>query len=907
VLAEVLELFNTAQARLAAHAPRLTTLLREDPALQPDIAATQQTFFNSYSTCQHFLAHAQHAMSDIMLQLARPPPRQVRARPFVIQSVVQSAVLQSVPILTTMAPSPGAPANGPSPTRTASTGPSAPPAPELASHMAAVNAAQPGHLAAHQAAVAAHQAAAAAQHAAAAGGAQQSVGGVNVQIQQPQGSLQQMISSAMQGAGGGALQPVLVGIELGPDGVAGAGGAQGIQGVINSAIQQALRASTAPPAGPVGSTQEGSPAPEQGSTAASAPPSSTAQTTPASGASSGPQVQVTMGPPIHIPMGPGGPMGPPAPPMGNLHAFDPFLPCSSHHVANGRAGARTNVRATQRDVRSAPGSRSSSLPRSMNLGTASAGTTPPGVPPNFAFDMMRNLGAAAGPQVQGPPPGLEGLLAGMLGQGQPLQSNGENQEQDNMMAMIQGVMGQVVGVLGGRGGNNPPTTIAQFLNTLPDYSYVAGDSLVTDLLMTLAQHLTFQDMVAIVGQNPSPQTLEGLQPPLRQFLSERLLHGSEPSRPAVEAALLAIADDWYGQMEEVAGLANVREDVHFPETLHGFLAQRPVELCMLILEADRDTFTGRLGETLRRLVAEATALCNHCFTDGQASLERVVENRLNSLTEDVGPMIRQWTLGSAIQHLRTFVAGVEVEQAQLEQWVVRPGQAVEDRQAARAERLASRRPTQPTAPEPAEMDVDDERPNQNQAPATTVQTQPAGLPQSDNARTQQERVRRRLPVVPPEVEPTFPTSLLAIPVTGPTPPGSGLADHALAVLPPSWAPIIARDTAEGGRAVQQPYSEAYLSGQPNKRRKLNTEKKPRGEVSNIISRSLQDAIEQTGLEPRSGEVVANVAAEVGAAPSLNDAVERYTRQALQDRIGGDRDFQENKERFPAAETFYKSQ
>merc|ERR1719403_420116 len=139
-LADVLDLYNTAQTRLSAHAQRLTTLLRGDPALLPEEAATQQTFFNSYSACQHFLAHAQHAMSDIMLQLARPPPRQVRARPFVIQSVVQSAVLQSVPILTTMAPSPGAPANGPSPTRTASTGPSAPPAPELASHMAAVNA-----------------------------------------------------------------------------------------------------------------------------------------------------------------------------------------------------------------------------------------------------------------------------------------------------------------------------------------------------------------------------------------------------------------------------------------------------------------------------------------------------------------------------------------------------------------------------------------------------------------------------------------------------------------------------------------------------------------------------------------------------------------------------------------------
>ena len=253
----------------------------------------------------------------------------------------------------------------------------------------------------------------------------------------------------------------------------------------------------------------------------------------------------------------------------------------------------------------------------MNLGTASAGTTPPGVPPNFAFDMLRNLGAAsAGQQVQGgPPPGLEGLLAGMLGQGQPGQNTGEGQD-DNMLAMIQGVMGQVVGVLGGRGGNGPPTTIAQFLNTLPDYSYVAGDSLVTDLLMTLAQHLTFQDMVAIVGQNPSPQTLEGLQPPLRQFLNERLLQGSEPSRPSVESALLAIADDWYGQMEEVAGIANVRDDVHFPETLHGFLAQRPVELCMLVLDADRDAFTARLGETLRRWSCPSFQVTSHASYSG---------------------------------------------------------------------------------------------------------------------------------------------------------------------------------------------------------------------------------------------------------------------------------------------------
>ena len=56
-------------------------------------------------------------------------------------------------------------------------------------------------------------------------------------------------------------------------------------------------------------------------------------------------------------------------------------------------------------------------------------------------------------------------------------------------------MGQVVGAMGGGGS---PTTIRQFLDTMPDYSYTQGESMVTDLLMTLAGHLTFQDMVGIV-------------------------------------------------------------------------------------------------------------------------------------------------------------------------------------------------------------------------------------------------------------------------------------------------------------------------------------------------------------------------------------------------------------------------
>lgn len=52
--------------------------------------------FNQVSELMHLLAHAYHALSDIMCDLSQPPPRVLRCRPVLIQ---HSAVLQTgIPI-----------------------------------------------------------------------------------------------------------------------------------------------------------------------------------------------------------------------------------------------------------------------------------------------------------------------------------------------------------------------------------------------------------------------------------------------------------------------------------------------------------------------------------------------------------------------------------------------------------------------------------------------------------------------------------------------------------------------------------------------------------------------------------------------------------------------------------------
>jgi len=54
-----------------------------------------------------------------------------------------------------------------------------------------------------------------------------------------------------------------------------------------------------------------------------------------------------------------------------------------------------------------------------------------------------------------------------------------------------------------------------------------------------------------------------------------------------------------------------------------------------------------------------------------------------------------------------------------------------------------------------------------------------------------------------------------------------------------WVPVIARDSQRQRRqGTQPPYSDAYLSGMPNKRRKIVTSSKPQGSLSQIIASEL---------------------------------------------------------------------
>ena len=173
---------------------------------------------------------------------------------------------------------------------------------------------------------------------------------------------------------------------------------------------------------------------------------------------------------------------------------------------------------------------------------------------------------------------------------------------------------------------------------------------------------------------------------------------------------------------------------------------------------------------VRQVGSELTALSLHCFTDGTESLERVVTNRLTLMTEEVGGMIRQWTLNSALSQLRVFLASLSVSEDQIRDLVVTTEQGrvsrtnIQQRLAARTETQTEPTQTPAAAPpvsEPETMDVTEVEP-----PAPTVLAE----------------------IPPPGQEAAFPASLLSVPVLS----SAEAPSPDLGPLPASWLPIITR-------------------------------------------------------------------------------------------------------------------
>ena len=615
-LADAMDSLTQTEERFQPFRQQLYDLLRNDPTFEANQTRQDaQQIFNRCTEVMHLLSHVQHALSDAVVDFSQNTPRQIRARPLVIQS--RSTYFQSVP--TTGHARSASATRGTSGLAASST---ATPSSASATSSSATQATSSSSTTPRPMDV---------DHPSAS----HTVGEVEINV-----------------------EPIIVGIEMepavtvamGPPNGNGANGRatatngvnvpQDFMNIFQSVLMNATRqnGSTTTSTSTSSSTTSSSTTTSETTSATATSATPPGSSPPArGGANTQPTTSTNTRSSAHVHYAPRGSMGfNLSPMMSSQPSFDPLLPCRSHHIdanslnrrirhpagplmqqrtrsasvpprGNGVNPNNPTPDATRPETQasSARSSPSRRVPRpttnvdfevSTQIDVVPMIMTPQGVmggvvafgsprtarPGAGAVGSQINAGSAAATGTTAMASDqVEPSLAALMGSLQSAVGGGGSDANDNanMVNGVFGIMNEIRNAVTAGGNQNtrvgPPgggdrRTISAYLESLPDYTYVAGESLLTDLLMLMARNTTFADLVSILMG--STESLNSLQPPLREFVRRYVLTPpNDDEEHDVDAAVLHLVDMSFPQFEEMAREANVRPDLDFAETLHRYI------------------------------------------------------------------------------------------------------------------------------------------------------------------------------------------------------------------------------------------------------------------------------------------------------------------------------------------------
>lgn len=859
-LAELMDSLVSVNTRLQPFLTQYHDLVRDDPVLEN--SEPQQQLFRRVSEVMHFMSHAYHALSDIICDFSLPPPRYLRCRPVLIQ---HSAVLQTgFPIQAHINLSANH-ANNQQPASTvvggtnessngtsgpAATAPSAP-MPQAAATQASsegepptavvvidTNTSSSTNTSTQQAQTPRSQ-----PQSSQTGGRTMTLPGFEFYMDVGPGSItiDSLEATVVTNANSNTTDANTVG-----------GFSWGSQTTPPEFVQTLMQAL----AGQIIDGGSGSNRGQNVSTHSTTQNAASATPTPGQNSqargnvgthpTTATQTRSTARPHVHLPHGIQG--------FGSSN-FDPFLPCNSHHIHRYRVSAQQQQQQLQQQQQqqAQPQQQSQSAGSQTQQEQSRPTASQPTSARSQVLDFLLRQQSYQDRQNFFTPTGETIVVTGSSQQPSTnnvtpeAQQQPERSEHGNLRFTI---FSQLLQRLTG-GAAQPTTTLADFLTNMPDYSYTAGESIFMDVFMTLAQRLTFVDMMDLGLGNP--ESLLRTRPHLQQFVSERLLQ-NEPLNPTTAARVVNRLNEELQPYYNILNNTRLREDIDVVATLNVYNHAVLPNILRTIMEGDSASFATTLMEQCKKYIQQICAIVRYCCLDDIDGMESIVRRLVRQMTDGVPHPLQAWTMTSSVVNFRSYAGSLNVPLEDIQRYFVyRVGNAPS----------APQQPPAPPPPPLEPMETDSE------------------LAECAVAQPLEAAVSMDLPV-------------------------SQSTERSNDVLwqnglPQDWVPIITRDVQRQRRQnPQPPFSDAYLSGMPSKRRKLITSAKPQGSLSQVISQSMATALGAAGMG--SAPEADIVAQRAGQDPTLQAAYRDQVRSTVKHNLQKHPDF--TAEKYPNTAKYF---
>ncbi|XP_048587371.1 large proline-rich protein bag6-like isoform X2 [Nematostella vectensis] len=446
---------------------------------------------------------------------------------------------------------------------------------------------------------------------------------------------------------------------------------------------------------------------------------------------------------------------------------------------------------------------------------------------------------------------LMDLLSGIQGQSpQPPPSTASQQEgEGDTHALRDAVMRDLVLNAYNQAIRGQPQTAYQTLNdvilelqnrgldTSSEPISIQG-ALLSQLITRIGTSLSMQDMLGIMlGLTPPCLRLRVV---LRSYLFTDLLLGEEATESRLQELSVQFVSQVLDEIAPILTSESTCDGIDVVATVRKFLEYFSKRAFTLIRDADEQTFCNAFPFMVRGISSDFVQLLALCYQNGLRDVENIITNRLPGtiVARDMGPVMLRTFRETLLRYVRD--ASQVPTQTNLQDYIIKPV-------------------CQPDTTEDMSQNSDD---SFHTPPGSVV----TGGPEASQLAIDQGEVHMDV---------------------------DDLEDDWKAVVPEEWVPILAQDVMRQRRIPpQQPFSDAYLSGLPPKRRKTADERAvcPTDEVLPGI---IRQAMLATGA-PRNSIDAVTESARTNS--ELHQAYREEVKETVKKRTDTDTDF--SSERFP---------